>query len=226
MKLQELFEQEKVGNIPVHHKPIGKTNFSHRGKKIGSGVDAIVYEHPKDPQGVVKIIHLGENYKNNTIVDFINTCIEHAPNNPFFPRVKSAKIYKRSSGQWEAEWQYYQMIMTCEKLHELKKYPHFVPVLFNQIGISEEDIKGYLDPDHEDTFDISHSFAEMFKHPELVEEILSNSKNPKFNEAMQIMQSFAFRDERIDSLDMHLGNWMFRMTKYGPQLVLNDPVTL
>ena len=45
------------------------------------------------------------------------------------------------------------------------------------------------------------------------------AQNPAFKEAMVKIEEWA----QMFSYDLHAGNWMFRLTPHGPQLVIIDP---
>ena len=49
--------------------------------------------------------------------------------------------------------------------------------------------------------------------------MMKYSQNPEFKEALNILKQW----ENNFHYDLHAGNWMFRLTSVGPNLVLLDP---
>lgn len=228
MRLATLFEREMVGKIPVVHSkgvpfPKGGDDKSY----IASGAQARVYLPPslKNTNSIVKVANIrANNVRNDGYVQFINEVLNR-PNNPFFPRIYSAKIYEDKQGR-----SYFVVVM--EKLHPVKRgnLREAAAALFQQLGITLDEIKKFRERQGRDTEidsdysvpDLSFDVGRMFANPGFVEYLLKQSNNEYFHEAMNVVEKVT-QGSGI-RIDLHTENWMVRLTGHGPQLVMIDPV--
>jgi hypothetical protein len=117
--------------------------------------------------------------------------------NPFFPRIYKAKIYKD-------EENLYALRVEMEKLISLydPKMIDTAPHIFRQLGLS------FGSHDRND-----------WNNPAYVKDVIESTNNPKFAEALRILSPYF---QKFSS-DLHKKNMMVRLTGSGPQLVITDP---
>ena len=217
--LTEKIKTSKIGNIPVKHLPLGR-NFSKKALHqdfVGEGQEAMVFNKRNDPNTVIKVSLIAEDTpEKNGTVQYISAAMDHQ-NNPFVPRISKAKIYT-IPGQYDV------LYIEMEKLHELRanKLKHNAEPIFKSLGLTNElfqksfKLKQIFDGATDPITELMHW---MFADKAIMKEIIDISPNPQFKEALHIVQSTA------GNIDMHAGNFMFRLTSVGPQLVITDPVT-
>lgn len=163
-----------------------------KGKEIGGGVTAQVFGSEK-PNTIRKISYHAS--PNDAYIQYIKIILQHQ-DNPFFPRIYNAKLYKKSG--------LYALFMEMEKLISLKD-PKMIDTayhIFRQLGL---DYMSYRPWDWENS-----NFIEGLKQ---------KSNNPHFIEAVNILEPLF---KKFIS-DLHKNNMMVRLTSSGPQLVITDP---
>ncbi len=94
-----------------------------------------------------------------------------------------------------------------ERLHRLLSAELYevIPHLFAQLGIEVEPEK----------------VRWLWDYPEKRKFLRDNTNNPTFREALEVMEPLFERF--VGRSDLHLNNWMIRLTAVGPQLVIIDP---
>jgi len=200
MKLQELFEKiDLTKTTPV--KIRGKDVIPVSGDLVGHGVQGKVYS---TGTGVVtkSAVITGPG---DPTVKFLKTVIKHQ-DNPFFPKIYHAKIYKNKNSTSEDDYLY--LVVQMEKLLPLTnpKIKETAIELLSRLGFNGEDAFDQLD-------------ALLYGPPKALQDFLKKSRNPKFKEAMSIILPGL---RQFDS-DLHSGNLMVRLTSAGPHLVITDP---
>lgn len=192
-------------------------------KKLGSGHQAIAYNHVNKPNTIVKVIRIKKPYKTDPIIDFVQICMDNQ-NNPFLPRIYTAKLYEINDSNNQNV-----LIITMEKLHPLTETTNLFDVsfdVFKQLRLfpDEEDTThpfhdNWNDPSVEICYDI---IFEMFHDPRYREWLVNNTPNRYLAKAIRLL------DYLFDKYnpDVHSDNIMFRLTSSGPQLVLMDPIII
>jgi len=210
MKLHEIFEEyhtSATGEDPVPVKQDIKISSS----MIGDGTQAKVYQHPKNPNAVIKLASIAGDPKTDPYVKFIKIALAHQ-DNPFFPRIYSAKMYASNDEKW---WQnignFNTLVVTMEKLHQItKNNKKLHDVVLDNFQLQGVDILN--------VYDLYDYFKSRSKRLLLAR----HTKNPKLREALRLLEPI-LKDEQ-NTVDMHYNNWMMRLTGVGPQLVIVDPV--
>jgi hypothetical protein len=227
MKLSEII-QEKIdihNRIAVDFK--GEKWFPISGDLAGTGVQARVHH---TGHGVVTKMAVLDDLKDPTedpSVKFIELILDHQ-DNPFFPNIYHAKIYKDKSRKADHNL----LIVQMEKLIPLnnKKIVDVIPHIMKQIGIDTSNLpkhyehqNGYrlddLSKEEQEIERLASSFYQMIKHPMKMYALMGTTKNPQFKEAIDLLLPYFQRYGN----DLHIGNWMVRLTGHGPQLVITDP---
>lgn len=218
MRLVELFGPE---GISVGNKPVAKNIEPPKTKELGRGIDASAFDHPTRPGSVIKIVRDISNPEKHPQVVFTNLAIENK-HNPFFPKIYQAKLMPIGKR--------YEMVIEMEKLHPItgKNIRHMIPHIFEQLGIDPKNIKkivgaGITSPKYDTDEKIKDKaddeFARNINTWRSRERMMKYSQNPEFKEALNILKQW----ENNFHYDLHAGNWMFRLTSVGPNLVLLDP---
>lgn len=187
--------------------------------ELGTGADAEVYQHPKKSNTVVKFAFV-RNPKHDGFVDYVKM-IEQHKDNIFFPRIYTAKLYDHSNPKYEDED--YNLVVTMEKLIPLNhpKVAHMRDELLKSIGISEKDLAdmrdlfGTREADSHETLRLKAKFSS----PRWRRRLMAVSTNDEFKRALQLLEPLMSKY----ATDLHLNNFMVRLTGTGPQLVITDP---
>jgi len=200
MKLEELLEKEIrqiPGKVPAEAK-FHRLRLFGKIKYLGAGMQAAAYKHPHIPNTVIKTAKVSDPERDG-YVKFVKLVIDHQ-DNPFFPKIYNAVLRKLPHEE-------YELIVQMERLHKLSSRELFdiTPQLFARLGIKLEDL--------EDMWD-------YLNDPDVWRYLIENTKNPKFAEALELLLS---ADPLLRTHDLHVGNWMVRLTSVGPQLVIIDP---
>lgn len=151
----------------------------------------------------IRIEHEGE-----SIVEFFKLIMQHQ-DNPFFPRIYNAKMYQNPKAGGLT------LIVEMEKLRELtdKMLVDTSTHILNQMGF--EVTREMFDK----TWNLALQVAGKLDTPAGRDELKKMSKNPKFVEALDLIEGGLARH----GSDLHHQNMMLRLTQHGPQLVLIDP---
>jgi len=224
MKLFEIIDFDKVR--PVKYK--GAELFPASGDIVGRGSYAKV--HQSGPNTVTKIAEI-EYGDRDPIVLYLKECVAH-PNNPFFPKIKHAKLYSHEAPNGlEAQ----VMIVQMEKLQELNANNLRQAVLseFGKIGLGLTDKeKQYAKMElknpteqqlHEKYLDVlmAKVYGVFDMEMSELDTFLKQVNNPHFTEAVWTLDDLLNNEDLV--LDMHYGNWMVRTTGKDPHLVITDP---
>jgi hypothetical protein len=188
------------------------TRFKLIGSGYGGGViDSEVYKDLKHPSRVLKVVKVFD--AGDPYIKFIKLTINHQ-DNPFFPRIYGYKIHEEEGDQSlrndNLMYDHYTVYVFMEKLIPIHKFDDsMVRQQLKTIGIN------YTGP-LTDSFELS----KLMKNAADRSHIASNSLIPKFQEAMSLLEPL-FKEA---GSDMHIDNIMMRLTKYGPQFVIIDPL--
>lgn len=191
-------------------------NINQRYKQLGfPGHQATAFAHSNKSNIAVKTIKLKTK---DPILDFINICEQHS-NNPFFPKIYSAKIYERENDRY--------MIITMEKLHPLRGpsslIKNNIPFFTNlRILPTEEDTQhplydSFMKPTGPSVYEMIRM---MFAETEYRHWLNQNTPNKKLSEALTLLENLF----ETHFPDLHIDNFMIRLSGSTPQLVLLDPI--
>ncbi len=194
------------------HHTITKTGFKPSGRFIAAGYQAQVYQHPRDPNKIIKLVDI-KNLDGDAYFEFIKFIMDHQ-DNIHFPRIFNAKLYEKQSDAPNYKHSPFHLIVIMEKLHEVSnpKLHDAVFSAFRNAGFPAEVI--------EDSFQNHtklHSYIDSYVDDTTV---AKNSHLDEFISAMKLLQPFI--DEH--GQDMSMNNFMLRLTSTGPQLVIIDPL--
>lgn len=142
------------------------------------------------------------------VLAFLRTIRRH-PDNPFFPRVFHAKLY-RVPGKKRI-----LLVVQMERLHELddKHLIDALPHIMRQIGVDLPEER------YQNQIGYVVDIANLFSTSKGRAKLKRASKSPQFVEAMNVLES----DLQHYGSDLHGANFMLRLTGHGPQLVIIDP---
>ncbi|PPD55268.1 MAG: hypothetical protein CTY12_01285 [Methylotenera sp.] len=191
-------------------------NINQRYKQLGfPGHQATAFSHKNKSNVVVKTIKLKHK---DPIIDFIEICQQHS-DNPFLPKVYSAKIYKRENDSY--------MIVTMEKLHPVRgpntliknNLPFFINL---RILPSDEDKQHplYNQLNKPTGMSVYELIRTMFADTEYRHWLTKNTPNSKLAEALTLLENLF----ETHFPDLHIDNFMIRLSGSTPQLVLLDPI--
>lgn len=209
MLLNEILDVERPREIKKSIDPFGFPwrVAGKKGEELGGGVTAQAFKSDK-PNTIRKVSY--HKSLNDAYIQYIKVILQHQ-DNPFFPRIYNAKIYKEPKTTHSQYKHYffaneasYALFIEMEKLIPLKnpKMINTAPHIFRQLGLDYKD------------YDKS-----LWDNPYFIEEIKQESNNPQFVEAVNILEPLF--DKFIS--DLHKNNMMVRLTSSGPQLVITDP---
>lgn len=195
MKLNEIFDVDSAQNLEQDN-----------ADQIGSGMFATVHQSKNDPHMVNRITTPSRDrnklfQKEDGFEIYAFNIIDSKINesNPTFPR-----IYKRADGKYQ-----------IEKLVKLDSVGH--EELLNYI---ENNFDINLDPgysSHDLAFELTMLLANCFDMQDY-----SAVKNKYIIAACKWIENLARMSGT--TLDIHGGNFMFRRTQHGLQLVITDPL--
>lgn len=210
MKLQDICLAEAIDitkSVPINFK--GRKFLPVSGDIVGQGIQSRVQQTSLGVVTKSALISPSAGMHDPSI-EFLKLILNHQ-DNPFFPKIYHAKIYKDSTGDMD----HMVMIIQMEKLVPLtsSKIKDTAVQLFKQLGFGkwENDIYELPLELEKLIFSATHNQLETF---------LDKSRNPKFKEAVQVIVPYI---KKQDAGDLHVGNWMLRLTGHGPQLVIIDP---
>lgn len=217
MKLQDFVTEKEtrmMGNIPV--VTVKRAPFmSARGNLIGVGLQAQVFEPPslQKANKVVKIARiLTETPEDDGYLKYVNLVLDH-PDNPFFPKIYFAKLYQVKNKEAS-------LMVELERLHEVtgERLIDVAREQFSRLGF-KEDVLIMVNNSLQ-----GGRISELLDDAGFRKDLVTNSNNPKFKEAMTLLEPLLSGSVPGVINDMHAGNWMLRLTGHGPHLVISDPI--
>ncbi|RLD77900.1 MAG: hypothetical protein DRJ15_12610 [Bacteroidetes bacterium] len=230
MKVQEiLLERQRkikfksnIGRIPIIPLPNGSNFVTSKIKNyLNRGTMAQAFEHPTSPNTVIKVIDITLGAQPDGQVINTNMILEHQ-DNPFFPKIYKAIIFKHYNPGGA-----HKLYIEMEKLHEMtkKKLRHNHEAILHSMGLDPSLIGGESDVHGDDENKHLYALEEIMHLLTVPENIpadfITKIKNPQFVQAIDILRKT--KHDHNASYDLHSGNYMYRMTSVGPQLVIIDP---
>jgi len=182
---------------------------------------AQAFEHPSTPNAVIKVIDITLGAQVDGQVANTNMVLEHQ-DNPFFPKIYKAVIFKHYNPGGD-----HKLYIEMERLHEMtaEKLRHNHEAVLHSMGLDPSLISGETDVHGEDPERYLYALEEIMRllaHPENIPaDFITKIKNPQFIEAIRILRKT--QAQHHVGYDLHAGNYMYRLTGVGPQLVIIDP---
>jgi hypothetical protein len=218
MRLYELFTTNiKQSKIDDKHKRTNRQAYGYRRGDPGVGAFGYVQDDDEDPHMVTKKYHEPINPYRDAYTIYISYIAEDnmAQHNPYYPRVYNLHMITDKNDQSMPEF-------TIEKLIPFK-------------DIESELYETLLDKMFHDGLDTYHSYIKtygkindkiaLYVSSNLEKAVvgdLSNIKDKKLIQAIKFIAAIVRKHELIP--DFNTGNFMIRLSNFGPQLVITDPV--
>lgn len=206
----------------LNHKRVGvdmhnSLEKNNKSSVLGKGSEAIVFQSGKPNQvGVARkwLRNQSRDVEKNPAIRFLIK--SQQANNTALPRVYSIKQFKYFNDK-------YDFMIEMEKLSQTMggyldkniRDPHMMYPLWSQIFRPE--VVDRLDQQAITSLD---EFKRRFERAVAGKD--KHLLNSNFRGALELVQSLLYRIE--NSVDLHKGNFMIRLTSTGPQLVITDPV--
>ncbi len=230
MKIHELLNERVDLSKPVPVDLKGRTFMPISGDLVGKGIQARVYGNSTGQVTKVAAVDPKKGMDDSAVA-FIKIALENQ-HNTFFPRIYHAVLYADK----ENPKAYQNLVIQMERLAPLSsvKVHESAVRLFKQIGfdLDEKIVKMYFNPEKDVEANEKHIEAITSKAQDVfvstkkggaytgsLEKLAKKSRNKDFVDAVGILAPLM---EKYGA-DLHEGNWMIRLTQYGPQLVIVDP---
>ena len=217
-------EFEEPGNLWDDHgydRPEDIENpftIDNKLRHVGTGAEAAVVRYD-DANSVFKIIGTYQQLGKNAHLQYLLATKKYASSNPYFPRILSfnelpqpSKFAKKVNGY----------VVRMERLFPFDTSykgaitPEMDPMLKKIYG-----------PDFVSHMENTAHFSRYIKSG-IIGTLASQVIDPQFKQAAELIIAVANKmesDYSVDCLiDLHIGNLMMRPSKFGPQLVLSDPL--
>lgn len=236
MLLVEIMDDYKRIPIVTIKKPIDTSQAGRNQSvsKLGSGIQGAAYGFKSRPNAVTKLANMES--LNDSYLNYIQTILQHQ-DNPFFPKIHNAKILEYTQSRWdprihdedlddrdreEMRRPRYTLALQMEKLQPLgnTNLRDSAAQVLQSLGLEEDDfnVDNWDDPKNKDNM-WDEVMRTNFGDAGFRKQLASKTKNPKFKEALQIMEPVF---QKYGS-DLKEDNMMARLTQYGPQIVFVDP---
>lgn len=211
MLLNEIKRSRIESKDDTNTGPMQKYTFHpaaiNRFKKVGSGfgsglAGSDVFLDTKHPNRVVKVVRI--RHKGDQYLQYLRL-IEHHQNNPFFPKLYGYKLVEQPDSS-------FYLYVFMEKLLPLTLLDKDVATqLLQNVGL----------PFNKD-WPITYSFLLRYEleHKSSRQEMMYTTQYPQFKKAMKLLEPLI----KLYGNDMHVDNFMVRLTSVGPQLVIIDPL--
>lgn len=223
MRFREIIEAE----IPIETSPddmrVALDKHYQQGTYLGGGYFGQAFSMPGDIETVDKISRLNQNsWDMDGYYAYINAVkdIRDETHNPFLPQIYNVKRVESTNNSY--------LLVTIERLYDIKllEADELRRVFENLIDrtIPDDEVKHlpmvrlYV---RDYNSNLTEAWIELIVY--LLRDKLPDFKiqNPQLIEAMAIVKklmSYGYTN------DLHGSNIMIRRTKYGPQLVITDPL--
>ena len=171
----------------------------------------------KDPLTFRKTPHQPSKLEQDAYYQYVKAAAPLMKSNPYFPRVYKITVNKDSLGQTKPSY-------NLETLH-----PNIVNPQGDQQQIAHEQqvqaLEAVMDRMFVEVPKLQTGKSGLGRYLETIaqEQDYSNVKDPKLVQALELINSVA--EKGSFNWDLHAGNIAFRLTSFGPQLVLMDPLS-
>lgn len=221
-------QHEYAGPLKNRARNLFNPSTSARGTKtLGAGVFSRVYGHDENPHEVVKLSWPHHQSGGDHYVEFVKEIAQNPSmqENPHFPRIR---LLRRITSTIENTFEY---IVRMERLVDFTKltedeYEMVCRSIFKSDYINQE---LFNIPDFQKSKQwraIYHRWAELFvgsaEIPDKVYAKIDHNRARDLVSALRIIENLS---EKYNArIDLHMQNFMFRRTQYGPVLVITDPL--
>jgi hypothetical protein len=230
MLLQELFQKQYPVKTPQQLKDDPRV-----GKKIGMGSFGAAYVDNTNSANVIKIGRQlsGTNPEKDGFLVYINKIKNMKV--PVFPQIHYMQIYQYDDkhpmlddGEEKINWCYeigMERLYGAESLSK-EEWLHLLRQLYYPHDVSR--LEEYDKNELMNTYASKLQILVYYKFIEISDDNYNTIKIP-LNEIGDQYLRIAVRAirglQKRFNLDLHSGNFMFRKTPYGPQLVIIDPLS-
>lgn len=223
MRLREIFDTKfRDTKFPAMHDTV---NFT--PDKIGQkhGYYSQVKSTPNNPHEVYKstkrsfLYNLPIDQPNETIVDayydWVKAIAPYAKSNPYLPRVYVVDDKTDVTGKIKPRYQMEKLV----DYHEVPLnvlYALYYKEVYEASRYVIDEIEDNVSPENFDGV-ITNLWLTI------INDVRKNStNNSKIQQALDIIKDLC--DTKEYERDMHMGNFMIRLTSIGPQIVFTDPI--
>lgn len=217
MKLYEIAPIKQVKNL-TDAKFASRFSGCKLLKRIGAGVQAIVYQHKsvQRQNSVIKVVHLFRGLE-DPYIKFVEQLIKNE-GNPYLPKIYSVRIY-------ECENHYDERKNTLTAVIEMERLYSLRDMVMDKNLISERQLidlfrRGGFDVD--EWADIHLKIYTGLSSDNKIRNLAYETSDEQLSKALNIIADIVQKTR--SATDFHTGNWMIRLTSTGPQLVITDPV--
>jgi hypothetical protein len=216
MKIHELFETPIVQLDKGPSEKKANQIWQKKGQKLGSGFFASAYNVPKDIESVVKVArYQDDDPKEDGYFAYINK-IKSLEHFAYLPQIHEIVQVKPKTGKPYLVVNIERLI-PCDEMTWEEQFLVLERMLGRELTKAEREnlspaytiselLTSYVIYGKPASWQVSRK--QIITDPELIRvlKIVRNLRQQGFTE------------------DLHTGNFMFRRTKFGPQLVLTDPL--
>lgn len=191
-------------------------NITNNPKVIpkGSGSQGYVYQHD-DPNKQGEVVRVSDKYEATTIYLRYLYDNPELQSNPFFPKIKQAIRPNSDVPSY-----------VIEQLYDVVDSPigfNMLHTLIKKYFTTHQTLAKY---EMSDYYFVTSIFAEIIEDSIKFNDY-KEIKDPQLKQACQIINKLyvdLLRKDPDTRVDIHTGNIMWRITKFGPQLVITDPL--
>ena len=192
------------------------------------GAYATAYKRSSTPGVVTKVGRFDDTPAKDGYLSYLQSILhnDRVSSNPFLPRIYSIKVYKYPSTE-DREWRGGQYVVQMEKLRPI-----------DELSIEQLEALGeHLFKDWEKLAPKGNAMTPAYYAQRLLYTIsmATSTRNPRYTRALKdkkLLQAVAMisnlgrskKDHTEIEFDLHAGNFMYRVTPVGPQLVITDPL--
>ncbi len=217
MKIHELINERVDLSKPIPVDMKGRTYLPISGDLVGDGAQAKVFDNDTGQVTKTAAIDPHKGMEDSAVV-FAKTAIKNQ-HNTFFPRIYHAVLFADKENP-EA---YQNLVVQMERLIPLSEdiIRDSAIRLFKQLGFDGNSsvITGKQSKSSQIDRMTSQTRKVFSGEGGSLKELAKKSKSKDFIEAVSLLT----KDTKKFRSDLHPGNWMVRLTPYGPQLVITDP---
>jgi hypothetical protein len=217
-------EFEEPGNLWDDHgydRPEDIENpftIDNKLRHVGTGAEAAVVRYD-DANSVFKIIGTYQQLGQNAHLQYLLATKKYAGSNPYLPRILSFNEVPQISGKNKSVKGY---AVRMERLFPFDT--SYKGAATPEMEIMLQKIFG---PDFVSYMENTNHFTRYIKYA-INGKLAYLVIDPQFKQAAELIIAVAKQMDSqydVDTLiDLHIGNIMIRPTKFGPQLVLSDPL--
>lgn len=209
-------------------------------RAIGVGQDASVF-HSRDPHTVIKMQKRQHEPSKDGFSAFVNWLLKtpEAKNNIHFPRIYKQKKYINDEGEVSYNYEIEKLFgieeLSNKQLESVLEYiygDNWIKIIKD--GMNNGYFRNFEDVDFSGQ-DTEKSILDSFEDDELTyiigtlldPERQSFTKyivNDEYKNAVRLLLKYAYGRNSVGSIDLHIGNIMYRLGPHVPIPVFSDPM--